>query len=561
MPSERQELSLSHVIVKVNGAELPHELMGTLLDVVVDTSLHMPAMFALRFHDDRLQWLDDQTFTLGASVEISMSITRGSSGRIISGEITAIEPEFLPNLTANVVVRGYDRSHRLNRGTKSKVFVQVTDSDMVSQIAQAAGLQAEAESTSEVYEHVFQQNQTDLEFLHERAERIGYEMFVDDTKLYFRRPRGSRGEVALTWGQTLRAFYPRLSLVGQVDEVIVKGWDVSQKREITGRASRSEISPRIRAGNSGGAAAQQALSSSARQVVVRQPVASQRDADAIAQAVLDEINSGFVEAEGIATGNPELVAGKKMTIEGIGNRFKGSYMMTSASHIYTQEGYEVHLRVEGARAKSMADLVAQAVSPHTVSNGWGGVVPAIVTNNNDDQHMGRVKLKFPWIDDTLESGWARVAAIGGGAERGLMWIPEVNDEVLVAFEHGDFDHPYVVGGLWNGTDKPPNDINNTIKDGKVEIRTLRTREGHIIRMTDDSANSSIEIIDADRTNTIKLDMKNKKLILQTKGDVSIESDGKLDIKATGELSIKGTSNVNVEATGQLKLRGATVNIN
>ncbi|MFN8375290.1 MAG: VgrG-related protein [Anaerolineae bacterium] len=562
MPPARQARTISHIAIKVGGADLAHELMDALIDVVVDTSLHMPAMFTMRFHDDHLRWIDDNTFRLGAPVEIAMTTPSGTQGRVITGEITAIEPEFSAELTVMLVIRGYDRSHRLNRGTKSRVFVQATDSDMVQQIATDAGLQAEVQSTSEVYEHIFQQNQTDLAFVHERAERLGYEVFVDDTKLYFRQPRGDRGEVALTWGETLRAFYPRLTVVGQVDEVIVKGWDVATKRAIVGQASSTDIVPEIHVGGSGIQVAHQALSSAARQVVVRQPVASQGDADAMAQAVLDHINAGFVEAEGVAAGNPELVAGKKMTIEGVGNRFKGSYMITSASHVYTQEGYEVHLRVEGARPRMMADLLTEAASNQdSVASTWGGVVPAIVTNNDDPQHMGRVKLKFPWIDDSLESGWARVMAIGGGANRGLLWIPEVNDEVLVAFEHGNFDYPYIVGGLWNGADSPPGDISNAIKNGNVEIRTLQTREGHKIRLVDDSSNAMIEIVDYDGTNKIQLDTKNKKLVIKTSGDVSLEAQGKVEVKATSDLQIKGQGNVSVEASGQLTLRGATVNIN
>ena len=95
--------------------------------------------------------------------------------------------------------------------------------------------------------------------------------------------------------------------------------------------------------------------------------------------------------------------------------------------------------------------------------------------------MERVKVKYPWLDNEHESNWARVASPGAGATRGLLMTPEVNDEVLVAFEHGDMNRPYVVGGLWNGKDKPQR---VAAKNGKVEFRSLKTRVGHEIMLQD-----------------------------------------------------------------------------
>src|SRR3972149_536693 len=84
-----------------------------------------------------------------------------------------------------------------------------------------------------------------------------------------------------------------------------------------------------------------------------------------------------------------------------------------------------------------------------------GVVPGIVTNNQDPDGLGRVKIKFPWLSDDNETDWVRIATLMAGGQRGGFFLPEVGDEVLVAFEHGDINHPYVIGALWNGVDKPP----------------------------------------------------------------------------------------------------------
>ena len=583
MPERNQEW-INHAVIKVEGSNLAPKYMNAVLEVIVDTSLYLPAMCVLRFMDEDIELVDEGILEPGKKVEIQFGADEDSVATVFKGEITAIEPEYTEELTMIFTVRGYDKSHRLNRGAKTRVFVNSKDSDIVQQIASENGLQSDVTATNQVFEHIFQDNQTDLAFLQERAKKLGFEVFVDDQKLYFRPPTGERGNVALTWGETLHSFYPRMTLARQVDEVTVKGWDYSQKKEITGKATRGESATRIANGQNGGSMAQTAFSA-ANHIVVRHPVVSQAQADSVAQATLNNINAEFVEAEGVALGNPALVAGKIITVENLGQRFSGDYMVTSAVHIYTKEGYEIQFRVEGAYTRMMADLVTDSGANKQDHNDWSGVYVAIVTNNKDPQDMGRVKLKFPWLDSSLEGGWARLVGIGAGDQRGIFWLPEVNDEVLVAFEHGDFNYPYVIGNVWNGKDKPPESSNDAIIGGKVEVRTIKTRSGHFIKLSDDGGDHFIEIKDSDGTNQIKLDTRSKKLILKTTGDVEMESTGKTTIKGTGDvtidgttnvnikasasisieanasLTLKGTANVSVESSGSLSLRGAMVRIN
>jgi phage protein D len=559
MPEDRSQW-IDLVEILVERVAVPRPLTNNLLDVMVDTSLYLPAMFMLRFQDDGGEWLDRHPFTLGKEVEIKLGARGERPERVMVGEVTAIEPAFTEDLTCILVIRGYDRSHRLNRGTRSQVFLQASDSDIAQKIGQGVGLQVKADSTSTVYEHVFQHNQTDLAFLQERARKLGYEVRVDDKTLHFSRPTRQRERVTLEWGASMRSFFPRLTLAGQVDEVTVRGWEAANKKEIIGKATHSRNAPVIGVGGQGGALAAQYFSS-AKQVIVRQPVTSQPEADALAQAILDEINAGFVEAEGVAWGDPKLLAGVEVDVQRLGKRFSGQYVLTSAVHLYTHQGYEVQFRVEGVRARQIIDLTSEQSVGDSQGGGWGGVVPAVVTNNNDPKGMSRVKLKFPWIDSALESDWARVSAVGAGKDRGLFWLPEVNDEVLVAFEHGDFRHPYVVGGLWNGKDSPPEKTGEAVKNGKVEIRTLKTREGHVIRLVDESSGPCIEIKDGKGKHQIKLDVSGNKLIIETQGDLQIKSTGSTTIESTGNLNIKGKMNVSVEAGAQLNLKGTMVNIN
>lgn len=556
MPASSDNPRVQQIRIKIEGTDIPEDLMDALLEAEVETTLHLPSMFTLRFHDDKLKWVDDSLLTPGKEVEILLSDPTANFAlkSVLKGEITAIEPEFEENSLATIIVRGYDYSHRLHRGSKARVFIKSTDSDIATKIAGENSLSTQIESTSQQHEHVFQDHQSDFEFLYARAQRVGFEMFVDNKKLYFRKPTGSRGQVNLKWGETLRSFRPRMSLTGQVNEVSVRGWDTKQKQAIVGQASTSSISPQIGYGKWGGQAAQTAFGSAAKQVEVRHSVTSQAEAEKFAQSILDEINSNFIEAEGVAFGNPGLLAGQKVKVEKIGTRFSGTYMVTASRHIYSIDGYDTYFTVEGRRPRLMADMVAENMTNPDAY--WGGVVAAVVTNNNDPDNLYRVKLKFPWLDDQLESGWARVIGLGAGNGRGLLWLPEVDDEVLVAFEQGDFNRPYVIGGLWNSKDAIPEQ--GSVANGKVEKRTLKTREGHILRLTDGSA-ACIEIIDSKTNTSIKLDTINKKITITSKGDIELNSTGNMTLKATGDMNLESTGNMNLKATGNLSLKGMNVN--
>jgi phage baseplate assembly protein gpV len=459
----------------------------------------------------------------------------------------------------------------LNRGTKSRVFKQVTDGDIVKKIAGESGLSVQSDATTEVHEHVFQYAVNDWGFIHERARRNNFEVSIDDSKLYFRKATTSAATVTLSWGTTMRRFQPRMSLSKQADTVKVRGWDPKKKQSILGQATSSSSSPSTGIGNWGGPLSQSAFSKAAEVLEIRHPVRSQKEADTMAQAILDEINAGFLEAEGLAFGNPELKAGIKVKIEKVGTKFSGSYVVTTARHIYNPvEGYQTYFTVQGARAQTMADLIDQSKVEQRNAQLWGGIVTAIVTNNNDAEgKMARVKLKFPWLDDALESNWARVSSVAAGSQRGLFWLPEVNDEVLVAFEHGDFDYPYVIGVLWNGQDQPPEEIGSAVSGGKVVIRTLKTTAGHIIRLTDTSGSEKIEIIGAKTSSKVTLDEAGKKISLESSGDIELTATGNLTLKGasikveadkTFEASAKTSAKVE-SSSGALDLKGTVVNIN
>jgi|SRR5687768_12222474 len=198
-----------------------------------------------------------------------------------------------------------------------------------------------------------------------------------------------------------------------------------------------------------------------------------------------------------------------------------------------------------------------------------GVAIAVVTKNNDPQHLGRVKIKYPWREQEPESDWVRVASLASGKERGTLWIPEEKDEVLVAFDKGNIDHPFVIGSLWNGVDKPPDDN----KDEKNNTKMIKTRSGHELRFFDKQGEEKIEItthgkhvlVMDDKAGSAQIEIKDSsgknKITINTAGNsITIESGLSLKIKSQ-TIDIEAGASMNIKASGTLSIQGALVKIN
>ena len=195
-----------------------------------------------------------------------------------------------------------------------------------------------------------------------------------------------------------------------------------------------------------------------------------------------------------------------------------------------------------------------------------GVVVGVVTNNQDPDSLGRVKVKFPWLIEQDESYWARIASPMAGTDRGMVFIPEVDDEVLVAFDHGDVRCPYVIGALWNGKDELPKEKEG---DDENNLRIIKSRSNHLIILDDTDGSEKIEIIDKTEKNKITIDSGENKMTLEVKGSIELKApSGKItlnansvEIKSSAETKIEAGSEMNVEASATMTVKGATVNIN
>lgn len=566
MPKE--SLVASQIGVLINSNSLPEETFGLLAELTVDQHTHLPHTFTLRFFDPDLKLLDGDTFHLNHKVKINAQTLGGTEIELIEGEITGIEPEFKEGMNAELVIRGYDASHSLYRITTSTTFLNSKDSDLAAKIAGKLGLQQEIEDTKTVYDHIYQHNQSDLHFLMQRAWRIGYECYVDDGTLHFHPPHSAKSQVKLIWGQELLSFSPRMTMTEQVNRVVVQGWDVSKKAAITGEAQKGKLFPTLGTDKNNIDAPWEDRFPEGKLVIVDQPVVSQEEAKRLASARLDELSGAFIEAEGSAFRRPDIRAGKRVHLDGLGKRFSGDYLVTAATHVYSAAGLTTHFSVRGSRT----GLLTEQMVDLRRGERWQGLVPAIVTNTDDPRNWGRVKVKFPWMSDADESDWARVICAGAGPTAGIFIMPEVNDEVMVAFVHGEFGQPVVLGGLWNGQAEIPGDGRSAAKGEKPKVRLWRSLIGHQIAIHDDKKNK-VELTTA-KGHKVTLDDAEQKIAIVSKSgleislndngnEITVSSKGKVVIKATsemqiesgGNLTIKANGNVQVDAMGNLQLKG------
>jgi phage protein D len=585
--------TVSQFEIKAVGQRIPPSLASSVTEVLVENDLHLPDLatisIALGGFGGNLNDIPDNTLkdylAQGKEIEISAKVEgRSQGGLIFSGEVTAVSVEFSyfdPNGPMLAVVQASDKSHRLHRGRNTKSYLNIKYSDIANKIAQAHGLTPKVDATSGVMEFVLQSNQTDWEFLMSLANRISYDLYVSGKELHFEKIQKSAGSpVELQWGSELLQFKTRATSAFQIPTVAVRGWDWKQQKPIKGEAKNGNGAAEIGESRKGIDQAKSAFGDSQVEIV-NLPVVDQSEANLIAQSLADAIAMGHIYAEGSTNiGNSQILPGKMVDIKGVGKRFSGKYYVTSTTHRYSgMEGYTTSFVVGGRKPNTLFELTGGGQSFGPSPGGIQGVVVGVVTNLEDPDNLGRIKVKFPWLNDgqaEVESFWCRIASPSAGAGNGIMWLPEVNDEALVAFEHGDVNHPFVLGSLWNGRNKPPKPNNEVFKSGSVNERIIKSRSGHMIILDDTDGSEKITIRDKTEKNELVIDSSQNTLSITIEQDININAKGNIAIAtaqsdvtidcnnftvtANQNCDLKGNSQVNIESSGQMSVKGAQTTI-
>jgi phage protein D len=602
-------------IITVGGSAIPDDMTQNLVQTVVDTHLHLPDMFEITLVDGDNSAIG--LFSIGTQVEIFAGAPSDSSATsLIKGEVTSIEGEYRSPVI-HTIIRGYEKTHRMQRVSHTRVYLDMTDSDIAQQVAGAYNFDKLTVDDSKVaHDHVSQLNQTDWDFLRSRAAEIGFEVGVAGGNFFFRKPSGSPsdggamgalGAVAsmagmgggppqLTLGDNLLYFRPRLSAGGMVSNVEVRAWDpinATVASSVTAVATvTATLDKAVQPGDMAGMFKEDspflqpslpaipkipglklpslgsAPSSTAR-VICDRPVGQDSSAtpatDSAAKGVAEHVASTFAEAEGSTYGNPAVQAGQPIQVDGVPDEFKGKWIVTTARHTFipAEGGYRTDFEVSGRHDRSMLGLTSAGMAADTRQT-ISGFVCGIVTNNNDPKNMGRVKVSFPVFSNAYESDWARVVQVGLGADWGALFTPEVHDEVLVGFEFGDVRRPYVIGGLINGNtsnDILANAIKATAGSAKVVQRGLITPTGNRIVFDDDEMQHGVAIPPPTKSSITISDKDEKMMILIDKanGAIHIVADAGPPSAPPASITIeqKGIGgSISVKADGNISIEAA-----
>ena len=549
MPPLAAPLHVPGLEVLVSGAKLDPKYQDVLTEVKVRDTLTMPDSATVRFTDPKGDLVDDLMgkFEVGTDIEIKAgSADERTTKTVFKGQVIAYEPDF-GQTGVEISIRALDKGHKLQRVRKVRTFQQMSASDIVNKIVGDHGLSAQVDSTSVVYEFFQQSAETDWELLTRLARDHGYRFYVDDNKLHFREADSTEGStVSLKWMDNLISFRPRVSGIQQVDTINVRSWDPKSKANVSGTASggtstsQSGVQRSTIATDSGGGTT----------LIADRAADTASEANGIAKSALSGRADAFLEAEGLAFGDPDIRAGRKVKVEGVGTQLAGEYIVSASTHVYRgKTGYRTGFQISGMSERGLLDLLQPPDRPD-----WGSdLVVGVVTNNNDPDQMGRVRVKYPSLSDSEESAWARIASVSSGNQRGLMMLPQPDEEVILGFEHGDARRPIVLGSLFNGKDKPGQELMQN-RDGSFAVVSNEKARIHSKKDLELKTDQKMIIeVQSDQKSTISGNTEHN-----TTGTGKLKAQ-QYTIEAGSTLTIKGAS-ITVEASGPLTLKGATVDI-
>lgn len=508
------EARLDSAVLEVDGRPLATTYYDRLQRLWVRESVQLPDDFELRFDDPHFELFDESVFKVGARLDISLKST-DEPVLVTSGEVTALAVEPGRAGHPELVVQGLDLTHRLAREPRSRTFQAMSAADIATRIAGEHGLDASTDGGTDVLPYVVQAGETDHALLARLAARAGLGCWVrEDTLHLARRTRGEGAMPTLTWGGNLLRFSVRMSSSERTDEVEVHGWDPLGKRRIIGSTSEPERGTDAVVATEVAEDARRAFGSVVRRAH-RIPVADQDQAQAVATALLQRASGSEVLLRGETLGNPDLGPGGQVRLEAVGERLAGDYTVTAVEHVYTAgRPYVTRFTCGGADPAELPDLLgAGSGAAGRPVRREHGLMAGIVTNNEDPERLGRVKVRLSALSEEDESTWARLATPGAGPDRGLQLLPDIDDEVVVGFEEGDLTRPFVLGGLWNRSDAPP--APGASSGGRVTERVLAVGDSTLV-VTGDS--------------------------IEVRGTQSLTlAAASIDIKADGELTLQGST--------------------
>ncbi|MFF4409954.1 VgrG-related protein [Streptomyces sp. NPDC001262] len=548
------------LLARIGGKALPETLTQTVAWASVEETRHSSASCELGFRDPGCELPRRTGLRLGSPLELVARTGTGSS-ELFTGEITGCEVVAGESGTYTVL-RAEDLSHRLRRGRRVTFYRQMAASEIAAKLAQKAGLKrGRIDSTPLVYEHLAQAGESDWDFLRRLARESGHDVFVRTGALHFRtlasaseapspRTRAEQSPLVLEYGQNLLKVRSTASLRHQVTGVQVRGWDPDAGKALVAERKAGRTASRDVPWRPGGDAVRgEPL------LLTSLPRTGQNEAEHVAAAMAQEVAAGLTGLHAVVGGAPELRVRSAVTLTGLGDGFDGRYTATSVRHeFHPDTGYLTEVTVR--EGDGPAGEETRPGDPEAAAPRLAGLVCGLVKDIKDPMKLGRVKLTFPWLSDDYESDWARTVQTGGTKDGGIV-SPEVGDEVLVGFEQGSLDRPYVIGGLYSKQRHPGSHAVDAFYDGTkgvTNVRSFVSRTGQRLELLDADGGPK-GVLMATGNGKLRLELN------QARSTVTVSSTGDVEITSSGAVKVKGSKGISLDAgTGALELKGGKVDL-
>ncbi len=523
-------------IVKVAAVELPAATLDSLRGMRIHRSLGIPARCTLDLTDVGFAESAGTRLALGTAVEVSTSpgTVRGA------GEITGVHLE-LDASGPLISVECHDAAYRMTLESKVRTFTNVTYGAVLTQIAGEAGLSAEVgefNGSTTTWPYLLQSD-TDFGFVSELAERTGSDWWIEERTLHFKAPASAAPVLNLSFDPAQRTpgslsrFSVHASMLHPT-KATVQGWSPQLKAEVAGTAEGTTGVPVANAN-----LVLKAVSPErpAPVVTVESAPMDQAEAEVLAKRLVTRWGTGAVTAKGVCTVAPTLQPGVAVSVAGVGPA-NGTYHLTEVEHVYSKRGFETRFTAGDRAPSGLVDTLQGGAT--TSSFRRDGVVIGVVTalGPGSDGEAGQVKVKFSALGQ-IESAWARVVTVGGGSRRGVTFLPEINDEVLVGFESGDVRRPVVIGGLFNGQDIAEE---YGVENNAISKRRLTSRLGHFVELGDGTSPATQHVLMQLAGGTHSVRLGKDKLVgsVPAGTPVTLQSgSSKIEIADDGSITIKG----------------------
>ena len=548
--------------ITADGTELADRWLNQLLELRTRAGLRSTAVATLTFADPGYALLTSGVLGVGTAVVLATATAQRTE--LLRGTVTAVASEVTPRDGEIAVVTVHDASRELTRDAAVETFRDVTLGDIVTKLVAEAGLTSSVQLPATQVGYALR-NDTPLGLIDEIATRTGSDWaMTEGTFAIWPAATGTApgaGTVTLRVEAELSAFAVRQAGDAPT-EVTVRGWDPQAQQVVTGTAA----TPTARSG----LAPTNAPGKKFTRVDARAATRSATEAADVAEGLA--ARTGRVLARGRAIFTPALRVGGTVTIQGAGPG-NGSYYVREVAHTFD---------VTGARTT----FVAGDRDPVLLSDPWAtaaaassfrrtGLAVGVVDDIGDPDNLGRVSVSLSTASDMAKSTWARVLGLGAGAGRGQVVLPEVGDEVLIGFEDDDVSRPVVLGGLFGGRSTMPG---APVAEGKVVTRTLTSRRGHVVELSDGEQTSAQHVLLALEGAAHRIRLGKDRVDIEapanvplaiTVGSASITFDGKgavtidatsITLKAKESVTVQSTADVAVKATAGLTLTGATTSL-